>query len=548
MIEIRNTTKKKLNKKRVEIIAKAFFKKYKVDPNTEISLAIVSDFKMKEINSLYRAKDKTTDVLSFPELNEIIISMSQIEKQAKENGHRASYEFEFILVHGLLHLVGYSDESEKDRLKMIKLGEEFLEELKCSNFSSKIKKAFTLIEMMIVLFIVALISALVVANYNVGYSASDLINSQDVIQQNLKLAQSYALSSKPYNDVVPIYWGMLFSASDQKITFFADLNGNYLPDDGEFVNAYGGKIITLASDLSFRNSFDIAQVSILFSQGSGEMVAYDSDSAALNHLEWQVEIIDKHFNIGKLVNVKPGYLINMQNCSCSDSSSFCCSFCASESDCVKFEWVCGDVLTDSRDGQKYPTVQIGPQCWMSKNMNYDNGCSTKNFVSGTDTGWCSSFDNEERFYQFSAAMNGTIIEGSRGICPEGWHVFTTTEWGSLISYLSSNGYYCSDPSNTGKSLVSKTGWFHSDNICAVGNDTSSNNRSEFNASPVGELSWPSYNTLDQVGQMVNYWTSTFQYIGGSDKAQNRGFYYDYKNWIYAHYEWAAPMNVRCIKD
>lgn len=492
MIELRNLTKKKISKKRIDDIARAFFKKYKIDPETEISLAVVSDNKMKEINSTYRGKDKTTDVLSFPELNEVIISLSQIERQAKESGRRLWQEFDFILVHGLLHLVGYTDDLEKDRLKMIKLGEEFLQELKSSNFSSKeikLKKAFTLIEMMIVLFIVGILSSIVVANYNAGYSTTDLINSQNTIQQNLKLTQSYALNNKPYNGVVPTYWGMNFSAPDQKIYLFADLNGNYLPDTGEMDAVYGGKEIVLPSGLTFRNSFNIATVTALFTPGSGEMIAYDSDSAALNYLEWRVEISDKHFNIGKVVVFQPGYLIDNASCSCSDASVACCSFCGAGSSCNDTEWSCGLPINDPRDGQQYSTVQIGTQCWMTKNMNYDNGCSTKPSTSATDTGWCGCYSNNAsncttygKLYQWSAAMASSTTEEAQGICPTGWHVPSSAEQTTLNNAIGANvAYRCSGSSTyIAKAMSTTSGWNVSANTCAVGNNQSTNNTAAFN--------------------------------------------------------------------
>ncbi len=480
MIELRNLTKKKVSKKRVDDIAQAFFKKYKIKPETEISLAIVSDAKMKEINSIYRGKDKTTDVLSFPELNEIIISFAQIERQAKESGRRVLQEFDFILVHGLLHLVGYTDEVEKDRLKMIKLGEDFLQGF---------KKAFTLIEMMIVLFIVGLLSSIIIANYNVGYSTTDLVNSQTLIQQNLKLAQSYALNSKPYNGVIPTYWGMNFSSTNQKIYLFADLNGNYLPDSGEMDAVYGGKEIVLPSGLTFRNSFAIATVTALFAPGSGEMVVYDSDSAALNYLEWRVEISDKHFNIGKVVVFQPGYLIDNASCSCNDSSVACCSFCAAGSSCNDLEWYCGLPISDPRDGQQYSTVQIGTQCWMTKNMNYDNGCSTKPSTSSTDTGWCGCYSNNSsncttygKLYQWSAAMASSTTEGAQGICPTGWHVPSSAEQTTLNNAIGANvAYRCSGSSTyIAKAMSTTSGWNSSANTCAVGNNQSTNNAAAFN--------------------------------------------------------------------
>ena len=130
MIEINNLTVKKINKVRIEKIAKAFFKKYKMKESVVVSLAIIGDAKMKQINSVYRQQNKTTDVLSFSDLNEIIINMNQIIRQAKGSGKKPADEFDFILVHGLLHLVGFDDDTEKKRLKMIELGEDFLLGLK----------------------------------------------------------------------------------------------------------------------------------------------------------------------------------------------------------------------------------------------------------------------------------------------------------------------------------------------------------------------------------------------------------------------------------
>jgi probable rRNA maturation factor len=77
---------------------------------------------MRALNRRYRGKDRTTDVLSFalregpfgdvqPEmLGDIVISVPVAEKQARERGHSLSREIEHLLVHGLLHLLGYDHE------------------------------------------------------------------------------------------------------------------------------------------------------------------------------------------------------------------------------------------------------------------------------------------------------------------------------------------------------------------------------------------------------------------------------------------------------
>lgn len=128
-VEINNKTKKTLPLKKIKLVVEKFLEKYKQKRKT-VSLAFISDRKMKEINDTYRGFFKTTDVLSFlgedDFLGEILISPQQIEKQAKSLKKSFSKELFFILVHGLLHLVGRTDETEENRLKMIEEGEKFL--------------------------------------------------------------------------------------------------------------------------------------------------------------------------------------------------------------------------------------------------------------------------------------------------------------------------------------------------------------------------------------------------------------------------------------
>lgn len=124
MIEINNLTKNKINEKEVKNLIRFFLKKYKI--KDDLSIAIIGDTRMRKINYQYRGFDKTTDVLSFCDLNEILINFNQIKRQAKKYNKKVEEEFCFILVHGLLHLAGFWDEKESDRLEMIRLGDELL--------------------------------------------------------------------------------------------------------------------------------------------------------------------------------------------------------------------------------------------------------------------------------------------------------------------------------------------------------------------------------------------------------------------------------------
>lgn len=129
MIEINNLAKSKVNLKLVEKTAKKFLKAHK-KANCDLSIAFVGDPEMRALNKQCRKKDNITDVLSFEGegdfLGEIIIDYAQVKRQAAEYGASAEEELIFILVHGLLHLIGYDDTTEKGREEMIRLGEKFL--------------------------------------------------------------------------------------------------------------------------------------------------------------------------------------------------------------------------------------------------------------------------------------------------------------------------------------------------------------------------------------------------------------------------------------
>jgi len=130
-IEINNRTKYKIDLASAKKIIVKFARAYKVKAE-EISIAFVGDAEIKKINQAYRGLDRPTDILSFTGeedyFGEIIINYSQIKRQAGEFGNSAREEMIFTLVHGLLHLLGYDDKTKKERLKMIKMGEEFIKD------------------------------------------------------------------------------------------------------------------------------------------------------------------------------------------------------------------------------------------------------------------------------------------------------------------------------------------------------------------------------------------------------------------------------------
>jgi uncharacterized protein (TIGR02145 family) len=105
-------------------------------------------------------------------------------------------------------------------------------------------------------------------------------------------------------------------------------------------------------------------------------------------------------------------------------------------------WTCGEPMTDSRDTKTYNTVQIGTQCWMQQNLNYGNRIDGMiNQTNNNDPEKYCYSDLESNcniyggFYQWNEAMQYVTTEGTKGICPDEWHLPTETEWCTLEQFI-----------------------------------------------------------------------------------------------------------------
>jgi len=92
----------------------------------DISLVLVSEAKIRELNRKYRHKNEVTDVLSFEELNEIYICLPQAKKQSQLLKTSLNSELTRLLVHGIVHLKGYDHErSQSAELEMQEIEKKF---------------------------------------------------------------------------------------------------------------------------------------------------------------------------------------------------------------------------------------------------------------------------------------------------------------------------------------------------------------------------------------------------------------------------------------
>ncbi|KUO73830.1 MAG: rRNA maturation RNase YbeY [Clostridia bacterium BRH_c25] len=118
----------------------------------EVSISFVNNEEIRSLNKEYRGIDKETDVLSFPmvdfteaeleeddedveyideeiALGDIVISMEKALEQSEEYGHSFDRELAFLLVHGILHLLGYDHEDGASEGEVFEKQEEILKQM-----------------------------------------------------------------------------------------------------------------------------------------------------------------------------------------------------------------------------------------------------------------------------------------------------------------------------------------------------------------------------------------------------------------------------------
>ena len=149
---IQNHSRTKIDRQRVKRRVSHIFKKLGY-LKSEISILFIDDIEMRVLNKRYRGKDKTTDVLSFSQidgyknsklrtlntellLGDVVISLETAKRQAKERGHPFIKEVLILLTHGILHLLGYDHEGDRKKAVEMRRKEKELMSLGVSELGS----------------------------------------------------------------------------------------------------------------------------------------------------------------------------------------------------------------------------------------------------------------------------------------------------------------------------------------------------------------------------------------------------------------------------
>ncbi len=222
--------------------------------------------------------------------------------------------------------------------------------------------------------------------------------------------------------------------------------------------------------------------------------------------------------------------------------------CTKETESSKSESTTGTV--EDIDGNVYKTVVIGEQTWMAENIRVktfpngeeiplvtDNDAWVALDNNNTDMAYCYYNNNSDyaedygALYTYAAVVNGEEGEEVQGLCPDGWHVPSKSEWSELVDYVGG--------SSVAAGILKEAGTDHwAMTTSEITNDYS------FSALPGGfrYLYDGSYDNLKWRGY---WWTSS------ENTSYDATVYYMYNNSVYVSNQLVAKSygaSVRCIED
>ena len=202
------------------------------------------------------------------------------------------------------------------------------------------------------------------------------------------------------------------------------------------------------------------------------------------------------------------------------------------------------VLTDSRDGNIYETIQIGQTIWMAENLAWLPSVSPVASGSQIDSYYYvygyNGFKTTEAKATSSYQTYGVLYNwtAAQSACPDGWHLPTDEDWQDLEEYLGMPGDEADavrfrSSGEVGKKLKATSGWYQEGN---------GSNVARFNAIPAGYRARGG--EYKYQGSYAPFWTAT----ENGTLANFRGMYY-FNDAVYrADWYKTAGFSVRCIKN
>lgn len=204
------------------------------------------------------------------------------------------------------------------------------------------------------------------------------------------------------------------------------------------------------------------------------------------------------------------------------------------------------------DGNIYPTVRIGTQWWMARNLevtHYRNGDSIPNVTDGTtwaslnSGAYCNYNNDTSSVAVYGRLYNWHALGDSRQIAPDGWHVPTDAEWRQLemnlgMSQAQADSLGFRGTTEGGKLKEAGTSHWNSPN-------TGASDESGFSALPGGYCAGLNFGNFGNMGKYGYFWSST-EYYGVDAWGRSLNYLHPFIGRI--AFSKGEGFSVRCIKD
>lgn len=196
---------------------------------------------------------------------------------------------------------------------------------------------------------------------------------------------------------------------------------------------------------------------------------------------------------------------------------------------------CGEPVYDY-EGNEYPTIRIGSQCWLMENLrtkHYKDGTEIRTIVNNTDwlrdnQGARAEYNNNEDYVEtYGYLYNWYVVQNSKGICPANMTVPTDSDWRRLVNFIGST--------NTG-GLMKSTGteYWREPN-------TGATNGSGFSALPAGQRERSGAYSL--LGDEAIFWSSSFH---ANNTAPGINATYISSIVYFFDYQFNQGFSIRCV--
>jgi len=215
-------------------------------------------------------------------------------------------------------------------------------------------------------------------------------------------------------------------------------------------------------------------------------------------------------------------------------------------------FVCGNQFIDFRDGKSYNTVLIGSQCWLAENLNTGTQIAGIEEQTSNQVIEKYCFDNDPSncetyggLYQWNEMMAYTENEGTRGICPEQWHLPTHAEW-CTMSQLLDPTVNCTTTGWTGSTAggkIKSTGTHEAGTGLWMSPNTGATNESGFTTLPGGYRA--GYGTFEEQHYFGFFWCSS---VHGASSAFDWGVTFSVSEINKGNDDKNMGFSVRCVKD